>query len=84
MLRHPEFPVFAGICQYEPNVLKITPPLNVSPDEIRQACGTIVDVLNRPLHKVVAATLRGLINRPSIVRTHHEHANDSVLEPAAR
>ena len=49
MLRHADFPVLAGFCQYEPNVLKITPPLNVSPDEIRQACATIIDVLRRPL-----------------------------------
>ncbi len=45
MLRHANFPVFAGFCQYEPNVLKITPPLDVSPDEIRQACATMIDVL---------------------------------------
>ncbi len=38
MLRHERFPVLAGFCQYEPNVLKITPPLNASDDEIRQAC----------------------------------------------
>ena len=30
MLRHSHFPVLAGLCQYEPNVLKITPPLNAS------------------------------------------------------
>ena len=29
-----DFPVLAGFCQYEPNVLKITPPLNASPDDI--------------------------------------------------
>ena len=57
--------MLAGFCQYEPNVLKITPPLNVSPDEIRQACATIVDVLRRPLHKVLAAGLGGLIKSSS-------------------
>ena len=31
MLRHERFPVLAGFCQYEPNTLKITPPLNVRP-----------------------------------------------------
>ena len=30
----PRFPVLAGFCQYEPNVLKITPPLDARPDEI--------------------------------------------------
>ena len=84
MLRHGDFPVFAGFCQYEPNVLKITPPLNVSPDEIRRTCATIVDVLRRPLHQVLAAGLGGLINSSSIGRRNHEHANDRLLEPAAR
>jgi acetylornithine/succinyldiaminopimelate/putrescine aminotransferase len=84
MLRHERFPVLAGFCQYEPNVLKITPPLNVSPEEIRRACATIVDVLNRPLRKVIAAGLGGLINSSQIGRRKHEHGNDPSLEPAAR
>ena len=84
MLRHERFPVLAGFCQYEPNVLKITPPLNVSPDEIRQACATIVDVLRRPLHKVLAAGLGGLINFILCSEKKHEHGNDSALELAAR
>ena len=84
MLQHAHFPVLAGFCQYEPNVLKITPPLNASRDEIRQTCATIVDVLRRPLHKVLAAGLGGLINSSYARRRKHEHANDSALEPAGR
>ncbi len=84
MLRHKHRPVLAGFCQYEPNVLKITPPLNASPDEIRQACATIVEVLRRPLRKVLAAGLGGLINSSSAGRRNDEHGNDSALEPAAR
>ncbi len=86
MLRHDCFPVFAGLCQYEPNVIKITPPLNASPEEIRQACATIVDVLSRPLYKVVGAALGSLIKLSSvhIGRKNHEHANDTALEPATR
>jgi len=84
MLRHKHCPVLAGFCQYEPNVLKITPPLNASPDEIRQACATIVDVLLRPLGRVLAAGLGGLINSSSAGRRHDEHTNDSAVEPAAR
>jgi acetylornithine/succinyldiaminopimelate/putrescine aminotransferase len=84
MLRHERFPVFAGFCQYEPNVLKITPPLDVSPDEIRQACATIIDVLERPLLKVLATLLGSLFAKSSYERKHHEHANDSALEPVAR
>ena len=83
MLRHASFPVFAGFCQYEPNVLKITPPLDVSPQEIRQACATIIDVLKRPLPRVLATLLGGLINPSSFSRKTHEHASDSALEPVA-
>jgi acetylornithine/succinyldiaminopimelate/putrescine aminotransferase len=83
MLRHEHFPFLAGFCQYEANVLKITPPLNASLNEIRQACATIVDVLNRPLRMVLAAGLGGLIKSSSVGRRKYEHANDSSLEPAA-
>jgi 4-aminobutyrate aminotransferase-like enzyme len=84
MLRHERFPVLAGFCQDEPNVLKITPPLNATADEIRQACATIGDVLRRPLHQVLATGLSGLIQSFSVLEQSREHANDSTLEPAAR
>ena len=86
MLRHDDFPLLAGLCQYEPNVIKITPPLSASPAEIRQACATIIDVLSRPLYKVVGAALGALIKSPSFDagRKTHEHANDAALEPATR
>jgi acetylornithine/succinyldiaminopimelate/putrescine aminotransferase len=85
MLRHARFPVLAGFCQYEPKVLKITPPLDATPDEIRAACRTIVEVLNAPLPKVLAAGLFGLL-KPSPIRKkgNHEHADDPAVELAAR
>jgi acetylornithine/succinyldiaminopimelate/putrescine aminotransferase len=83
MLRHAEFPVLAGFCQYEPNVLKITPPLNASPDEIRKACATIVEVLRRPLHRVLAAGLGSLIGTFSGAKHHDEHANRAAVKVAA-
>jgi acetylornithine/succinyldiaminopimelate/putrescine aminotransferase len=85
MLRHPRFPVLAGFCQYEPNVLKITPPLDAGPDAIRAACRTIAEVLDAPLPKLLAAALGGLLT-PSTIRKKgdHEHADDPALEPAAR
>ena len=61
MLRHRRFPVLVGFCQYEPNVLKITPPLTVRPSEVRQACATIAEVLNRPFHRLLGTALRGLL-----------------------
>jgi acetylornithine/succinyldiaminopimelate/putrescine aminotransferase len=81
MLRHRRFPVLAGFCQGEPNVLKITPALTASRDEIRNACATIVDVLGRPLHRVLAAGLGGLIKSSSVWSPYHEHGHDSAPEP---
>jgi 4-aminobutyrate aminotransferase-like enzyme len=66
MLHHRRFPVLAGFCQYEPNVLKITPPLDAGPDEIREACRTIVEVLEAPLPRLLAGMASFL--RPSPIR----------------
>jgi acetylornithine/succinyldiaminopimelate/putrescine aminotransferase len=76
MLRHRRYPVLAGFCQYEPNVLKITPSLTVSPDEIRAVCATLTDVLKRPIYRLLAAALGGLFNLTGVWRKKHEHAND--------
>ncbi len=84
MLRHPHFPLLAGYCQYEANVLKITPPLNASSDEIRRSCGTIIDVLTRPFHKMLASSIAGLITLRPHRRTQYEHANGSALKSAPR
>ncbi|MDG3004699.1 aminotransferase class III-fold pyridoxal phosphate-dependent enzyme [Paludisphaera mucosa] len=61
MLRHRRFPVLAGICQCEPETLKITPPLDSDPEDVRELCGTIVNVLKRPFLGVLAAGLGRLI-----------------------
>lgn len=52
MLQHPTFPLLMGFCQYEHNVLKFTPPLTITDDEVQQACQTISDVLRRSLSSV--------------------------------
>ncbi|QDU23721.1 aminotransferase class III-fold pyridoxal phosphate-dependent enzyme [Urbifossiella limnaea] len=57
MLRHPRFPVLAGFCQYEPNVLKLTPSLTAAPDDLRAAAATVVEVLRRPFPRVLAGAL---------------------------
>jgi acetylornithine/succinyldiaminopimelate/putrescine aminotransferase len=85
MLRHRGFPVLAGFCQTEPNVLKITPPLTITAEEIRAACATIADVLKRPLPRVLAAALGGLLPLPSRWRKEREHSdNVRTPEPVAR
>jgi 4-aminobutyrate aminotransferase-like enzyme len=63
MLRHHRFSALVGFCQYEPNVLKITPSLTIAPEHIRALCATIIDVLHRPVARLLAAVLRGLLRR---------------------
>jgi acetylornithine/succinyldiaminopimelate/putrescine aminotransferase len=46
MLRDRLFPLLIGYCQYEPHVLKLTPPLTVTPDEVRRICDTIATAVN--------------------------------------
>src|SRR5262249_61479671 len=81
---HRRYPVLVGFCQYEPNVLKITPALTVTSEEIREVCATITDVLRRPLHRLLATVLGGLIKRSGLWGKKYEHANVRADEPAAR
>jgi acetylornithine/succinyldiaminopimelate/putrescine aminotransferase len=57
MLRHETFPLLVGYCQYEPNVLKLTPPLTITPDEVRLACGTVGTVLSRSTSRLMLGAL---------------------------
>ncbi len=61
MLRHASFPVLVGYCQYEPNVLKLTPPLSITPEEAAQVCQTIGSALREPLFKLLPRTLAALV-----------------------
>lgn len=58
MVQHAAFPVLVGYCQYEPNVLKLTPPLSITPEETRRVCATIADVLRRPLYRLLGTAVR--------------------------
>jgi acetylornithine/succinyldiaminopimelate/putrescine aminotransferase len=84
MLQHPRFPVLVGFCQYEPNVLKITPPLNVNPDEIRQMCATIGEVLRRPFYQLLAFVVGGMVRSLGLWRKRHDHADQSAPAALAR
>jgi acetylornithine/succinyldiaminopimelate/putrescine aminotransferase len=57
MLNERRFPLLAGFCQYEPHVLKLTPPLTVTEDEVWSVCETISSVLHRPLSRVAMSGL---------------------------
>jgi acetylornithine/succinyldiaminopimelate/putrescine aminotransferase len=57
LLTHRTFPLLVGYCQYEPNVLKLTPPLSVTEDEVRSICAALASVLHRPLSRVALSGL---------------------------
>jgi 4-aminobutyrate aminotransferase-like enzyme len=84
LLRHPRYPVLVGFCQYEPNVLKITPPLNASDEDLRQVCASIVDVLRRPFHRLLAGVVGGLMRSFVARRRKSEHRHSQADEHAAR
>jgi acetylornithine/succinyldiaminopimelate/putrescine aminotransferase len=62
MLADQSFPLFLGFCQYEPNVLKLTPPLSITAEEVGRVCDTIVAALQRPLYKLLPALGPVLLN----------------------
>jgi 4-aminobutyrate aminotransferase-like enzyme len=84
MLRHRRYPVLVGFCQYEPNVLKITPALTVPADEVRRACATITDVLRRPFASVLAAALGSLLKSFVVRRKKHDDRHAPADVPGAR
>lgn len=84
MLQHPRFPVLVGFCQYEPNVLKITPPLTVEPDEIRQMCATIGEVLRRPFLQLLTSVIGGMVKSFGPWRKKHDHADNPTHAAAVR
>jgi acetylornithine/succinyldiaminopimelate/putrescine aminotransferase len=53
LLRYEPFPVFVGYCQYEPHVLKLTPPLSITAEEIDRVCDALAAVLRRPARQLV-------------------------------
>jgi 4-aminobutyrate aminotransferase-like enzyme len=83
LLRHPHYPVLAGFCQCEPNVLKITPSLTVSPEEIENVCTTLVDVLRRPFPRLLATAAGGLMKSLAFRRSKHEHNHQHARVAAA-
>jgi acetylornithine/succinyldiaminopimelate/putrescine aminotransferase len=66
LLTHQTFPLLVGYCQYEPNVLKLTPPLSVTEDEVCSICATISSVLHRPLSRVAVSGLMRMSVQPRL------------------
>jgi acetylornithine/succinyldiaminopimelate/putrescine aminotransferase len=84
MLRHPRFPVLCGYCQYEPHVLKLTPPLSVTPEEVHRICDTMVAVLRRPTHRLIPALFGALVRAPVRARWEAYWNRKVIHEPLAR
>src|SRR5262245_21111525 len=61
LLRDVSFPLLVGFCQYEPNVLKLTPPLSITTTEVRQVCRTITAVLSQSPSKLLVSALTTLV-----------------------
>ena len=81
LMRHEPFPILAGLCQYEPHVLKLTPPLSITFDEARHMCETLTAVLRLPARRLLPALVGALVKAPmrgKITaywnrRSHHEY-----------
>ncbi|MBL8819843.1 MAG: aminotransferase class III-fold pyridoxal phosphate-dependent enzyme [Planctomyces sp.] len=63
MLQDPKFPLLMGYCQYEPNVLKFTPPLSITESEIQASCDTIVSAIEASFLKLMSLGVRAYFGR---------------------
>jgi acetylornithine/succinyldiaminopimelate/putrescine aminotransferase len=83
MLRHSRFPVLVGFCQYEPNILKITPPLNSDPQHLRDACRTIAQVLKTPFWRLAIGVALNLLRPRNLSSANTRRTcNGSALAPS--
>jgi acetylornithine/succinyldiaminopimelate/putrescine aminotransferase len=84
MLEHGSFPLFVGFCQYEPNILKLTPPLSITPDEVRHVCRTLSCVLRTSPYRVLGRGMTALLT--SFVKRvwKSSHRNGQTYEPVKR
>ena len=57
MMNHASCPVLMGFCQYEPRILKFTPPLTVTEDEVKAVCRTIADTLRASTVKMLITAM---------------------------
>ncbi len=61
MMQHRGFPLLMGFCQYEPNILKFTPPLTTSKDEVEKIAQTISDALRSSTLSLLTTGMRALL-----------------------
>ena len=60
MMNHADCPVLMGFCQYEPHILKFTPPLTVTEDEVTAVSRTIADTLRASTARMLFTALTAL------------------------
>lgn len=63
MMSHSRYPVLMGFCQYEPHILKFTPPLTVTEEEIISVCRTIADTLKASTIRMFVTVISALWRR---------------------
>ena len=63
MTRRQRFPVLVGFCQYEPHVLKLTPPLSITDREISELTETIGSVLEMSPVKLILQLTKQTLSR---------------------
>lgn len=61
MMQHRTCPLLMGFCQYEPNILKFTPPLTTTKDEVGRITQTISDALQTSSLTLLATGIRALL-----------------------
>ncbi len=61
MMQHHRCPLLMGFCQYEPNILKLTPPLTVTSDEVTEITQTISDALRTSWLRLLTTGVRALL-----------------------
>jgi 4-aminobutyrate aminotransferase-like enzyme len=61
MMQHHGCPLLMGFCQYEPNVLKFTPPLTTTKDEVEKITLTISDALRSSTLSLLMTGIRALL-----------------------
>lgn len=63
MMSHSRYPVLMGFCQYEPHILKFTPPLTVTEEEIISVCRTIAETLKASTIRMLFTAIPALWRR---------------------
>jgi len=79
MLHHRPFPLVVGFCQYEPSVLKLTPPLSITEQEIRNVCDAIATALRSSYLRLATIGILHAVVRPQLERLRRRIIGSSRL-----